>query len=114
MQPKSSKYKTNSGLRIIVRAHIQMRRRVVQKLGKNILVISLLCAIVLSAFALGARKTAATSRKTYKYESVGTDAVQSALDQRAAEGWRLTAVSAYSHPAGSANVERVVLVFEKE
>jgi len=39
---------------------------------------------------------------------------QSMVDQRAADGWRLAAVSAYSHPAGSTSVERVVLVFEKE
>lgn len=76
------------------------------------LAVLVLCSV--AVFALTTRRTLAANKKMYKSEFVGLDTIQSTLDQRAAEGWRLTAVSAYSHPAGSTNVERIVLVFEKE
>jgi len=92
--------------------HLLRRRSVKKKWIKNFVAICVLFG--LAVFALGGRRAVATSKKSYKCDLVDVDTMQSMVDQRAADGWRLAAVSAYSHPAGSTSVERVVLVFEKE
>jgi hypothetical protein len=71
-----------------------------------ILFASLLIVILVGMLALNWRPTRAATKKVYKSELVNTGSIQATLDERAAEGWQLVAVTAYSNST--------LLVFEKQ
>ncbi len=71
--------------------------------------------ILLGSLALNSRPASAAARKVYKAEVVtGTSGVQSMLDQRASEGWRLVSASGYAYPNGTNTEAVTVLIFEKD
>lgn len=87
-----------------------------QKYINRIFVATCLANLVfLGSLAINSHPASAAAKKVYKAEVVtGTSSVQSMLDQRASEGWRLASASGYAYPNGTNTEAVTVLIFEKE
>jgi hypothetical protein len=87
-----------------------------QKYLNRLLIATFLANLLfLGSLALNIHSAHAAAKKVYKAEVVtGTSGVQSMLDQRAAEGWRLVSASGYAYPNGTNTEAVTVLIFEKE
>ncbi len=71
--------------------------------------------ILLGSLTFNSHPASAAAKKVYKAEVVtGTSGVQSMLDQRTSEGWRLVSASGYAYPNGTNTEAVTMLIFEKE